>query len=355
MFTTNPGLEPVAYEEFLYRAGQEGLNTEMILCAAERKRGRVEVEVPGCVSRFRSAAFRMRSIHHILQPVHSFRLEAGHELERIEAELRRLRIPALEQADSFRVSCMRLGEHPFTSPEVERIAGAALVQRNGTRVDLECYEVNVRVDVVDRSCTVALQLTEQPLSKRFSRSYLPRVAIKPNVAFAALWLARLSADTESLADPFCGSGTLLLEAGSVLPGTFLWGSDNSPRSVEGAERNLASSGLLSRARIFRANALRMSESYPRGRLRAIVTNPPYGIRMGRGVRFTDFYGRFLRQASQVLDPDGRLCVLVGKRRAFNTALRRTGTFRTRHVRVVEMNNTYPAIFVLEPVGCSAEA
>jgi len=292
----------------------------------------------------------MRSIHHILRPVVDFPLNGDEPLAGIERELAAAAIPELADAPPFRVTSDREGEHAFTSHDLQRVAGAVLVERFGAPVDLRGFAVEVRVDVVDGHCAVAVQLTRKALSNRYERAFAPRVALRANVAYACLRLGGIGADTERLLDPFCGSGTLLLEAGALLPDTALHGSDRQEQAVEGARRNLAAAGLADRAELRQSDALSLERIYPAGSFDAIVTNPPYGARLGRGIRFGPFYIDLLTQTHHLLRPGGRLVVLVRKRGAFHGALAKAGGFRVREERMVATSGVYPVIFVLERVG-----
>ena len=346
--TTNPGLEDLAAAELRERLGGTRADTLEHLPAPFS--GWVHVRCPGPREPLVTAARAMRSIHHILRPVATFDLPDEHPMEEIEARLRRMDLPELAEAPPFRVTSERQGTHPFTSHDLQRVGGAVLVERYGAPVDLEGFAVNVRLDVTGNRCAVAVQLTRKALSNRFARAGNPRVALRANVAYACLRLARLGEGTGRLLDPFCGSGTVLLEAGSLLPGLELYGSDWGARAIAGARENLAAAGLSERAHLEQADARQLSERYPPGFFDALVTNPPFGMRLGRDIQFTAFYVTLLRQAFRVLREGGRLVVLVHKRGSFNEAVRQVGSFRIRHVQVVETSTLYPAIFVLERVA-----
>ena len=292
----------------------------------------------------------MRSIHHILRPVADFPLPAQEPLAGLERELAGVEIPELADRPPFRVTSDREGEHAFTSHDVQRVAGAVLVERYGAPVDLRGYTVEVRVDVVGERCAVAVQLTRKALSNRYERAFAPRVALRANVAYACLRLGDIGPETGRLLDPFCGSGTILLEAGALLPDTALHGSDRQEQAVEGARRNLAAAGLADRAELRQSDALSLERIYPAGFFDAIVTNPPYGARLGRGIRFGPFYIDLLTQTHHLLRPGGRLVVLVRKRGAFHGALAKAGGFRVREERMVATSGVYPVIFVLERAG-----
>ena len=353
-FTTNPGLEDVVAEEFQQRLVEAGLEPAGTELKPFGLGGHVLVRSGQSFEELEPIAWRMRSVHHLLRPVHCFSLPEEEPLGAICGKLAGLEIPGMRTASSFRVTTRRVGEHPFTSLDVQKEAGRVLVERYGCAVDLENYELNVRVDLFGTTCLVGLQSTRTALSKRQMRVYQPRAALKTPVAYAMLRFARLEGKEGALLDPFCGSGTILVEAAQVHPWVELFGCDLFPEAVEGARRNVESVGLSNRIEIRRADARAIGREFPPERFRAIVTNPPYGVQMGRNLNFAALYRTFLEQAWKVLEPGGSLVLLVWKRGVFTRALRRHGRFRLRHVRVVETGGLYPRIFVLEKPGRGEE-
>jgi 23S rRNA G2445 N2-methylase RlmL len=345
--TTNPGLEGLAAAELGERLAGHGLDPANLERLPGALKGRLRVRHPAPFAELRTAAEALRSVHHLLRPVTQFHLPDDAPLAAIEAALGQADLRELADGASFRVSCDRHGDHPFTSPEVERAAGAALVARYGAPVDLTGYAVHVRVDVADDRCAVAVQLTRHALSHRFDRLFGPRVALKPNVAYACLRLGGVGPATPRLLDPFCGSGTMLAEAGWLAPAAELWGLDRQQRAVTGTRANLEAVGLGERLRVQQGDARRLGEVYPAGHFDAMVTNPPFGARLGRSIRFADFYADFLTAADRVLAEGGRLTLLAREHGALHRALRRTGVFRVRTELRIETNKVYPAIYVLE--------
>ncbi len=353
--TTNPGLEDLAFEELQQRLDEGGLKGTASERLPARIKGRLRIRYPGPLSSLVQAAGTLRSVHHLLRPVEQFLLPTETPLSTVGERLLEAPLPEMGPSTPFRVSSERRGEHPFGSQDIEREAGTALVERFGAPVDLTGYAVEVRVDVVESLCAVTVQLTRKALSYRHDRTYRPRVSLKPNVAYACLRLARLGPGTERLLDPFCGSGTILMEAADLLPGTELWGSDWSQRAVAGARANLEGAGLegaglKDRFRLQAGDARTLAELYPPASCDALVTNPPYGARLGRDIAFPRFYRDFLEQATAVLRPGGRLVVLVRKRGAFNVAAQRTPGLRIRHVQIIETSRVFPGIFVLQRSG-----
>lgn len=347
MLTTTPGLEDIAAAELAEHAAAAGLDGRALRWIEPGVGGRVRAAVPAPEARTRRLALGLRSIHHALRHAATFPLPAHGGLDEIDRRIRALAWPELDATTPFRVTGSRHGRHDFTSPMLQAVAGAALQACTGAPVDLEHYAVNVQVDVIGARCVIGVRWTDRPLGLRFERRFNRRVALKPPVAYALL---RLAADGRPpparLLDPCCGTGTILLEAGATLPGTALFGGDSSRSCVAGTRANLAAA-LQGPARVTRVDARALARHYPAGYFDLIVTNPPYGRRLGRGIHFARFYADLLAGAATVLRPHGRLALLAGKRGAVNAACRRVGGWRVRHVRIIAMSDIRAGLFVLE--------
>jgi tRNA (guanine6-N2)-methyltransferase len=353
--TTNPGLEDVVENELRGLLRDAGLE----LLASERKpfglAGNVLTEMPQGVDQVLPVVRAMRSVGHVIEHRAWFTLPEQSPLEALADRLRGVDIPELEGARTFRVTTVRVGEQEFSSVDVQRAAGAALLERYRVPVDLRDFDVNVRVDVVESLCLVGIQLTDERMDKRYDKIYQPRVTLRPTVAFAMLTLCGLHGRRGRVLDPFCGSGNILLEAGHVLPGFEIHGSDYNPQAVAGATENLRAAGLEGRATVRCLDARDLADVYAPGWFDAVVTDPPYGIRMGRNLNFHGLYIRFLEAAWKVLVSEGRMVILVGKQRAaFNRVVRQFGGFRILHARVVETSGVYPTLFVLGRVPLPQE-
>jgi tRNA (guanine6-N2)-methyltransferase len=81
---------------------------------------------------------------------------------------------------------------------------------------------------------------------------------------------------------------------------------------------------------------------------AIVTNPPFGRRLGQHIDFRRFYRDLLDGAREVIAEDGRLVLLADRRGLFNSACRDSGRWHIRDVRIVELGGIHPGVFVLTP-------
>jgi putative N6-adenine-specific DNA methylase/tRNA (guanine6-N2)-methyltransferase len=329
LLTTNPGLEPFVASEVREKSGASailrphGFDGHVLAEALEPQQ---------CLG--------LRSVHHVLLPLTRTTVRTLQDiLEALEALPRK----AIARGARFRVSCHRSGDHGFSSQDVQRETGAVLQKRYGLWVDLEQYELEVRIDIRGDRCSVALQRTRTPLSSRHKLRYAPMAALRANIAYAML---RLASPGRSLLDPFCGSGTILLEAAEVFPGVALYGCDVNEEAVAGARKNAEAEGHDPDIRHVDARAL--SRSYSPG-FEAVVTNPPYGLRVGRHLDYSRFYRHFLRQARAILAPEGRMVLIAFKRREFRRELDRS-PFLPAEEHAVEIGDITPKIYLLRREG-----
>jgi len=350
LFTTNMGLEDVATNEYRERAAGAGIEVTDTDDAPFGLRSYARVEVAAEPEAALDLAYQMKSVHHVLAPLYTFALATAGTaaLKTIHSTIRTLDVPAMETAKTFRATSVRQGDHDFTSVDVQKWAGGALDARYDASVDLEDYEVEVRVDVHDDRCLVSVQHTAEALSRRQARLFQPRAALKPNVAYALLRLAHLNAPPPVVLDPFCGSGTILWEAGALWPDARRVGNDWHEETLAGARENAAAQEMTDRVTFHDSDVWNLAETLGDTRADLIVTNPPFGVRLASSMDFLPFYRRVLTQFHAVLRPNGKVVMLVLRQGPFHKALRETETFETRHVRVIEIGGLYPRVFVLSP-------
>ena len=349
--TTNRGLEELVVQEFMRRAAAVGIAGATGTCRPHGLAGWASVEAEASVAELQALGLGLRSAHHVVRPVHRFVLDRGDPLGHVQRELAGLEIAELApEGVSFRVTSQRSGTHAFTSEDVQRVAGAGVRDRAWRAVSLGAFDVEVRVDVRGDEVLVGVQLTRQALSRRHARPYLPHMSLAANVAWALLHLARPEAGRppRALLDPFCGGGTILLEALALWPGIAVCGSDTSEKSVAGARANLAAAGLVGEVR--EGDARAVGAVWGERRFDTVVSNPPFGERLGPNMNFATLFGELLDGLCAVTTADARVALLVHKRGAFNHALRARPAWAVRHARVIELGGLHPAVIVLDRVG-----
>ena len=197
----------------------------------------------------------------------------------------------------------------------------------GKRPSVETREPDVRIHVFldAKVATLYVDTSGESLFKRGRRDHVGEAPLKKNLAAGILRLAGWKPGI-ALLDPMCGGGTFLSEAGEIslgwAPGRQrdfafaklsryneatwtrlldgaraleraveplpLFGSDLYGRSLGNAAMNLREAGLADAVQLKQANLLEISPPTTEG---MIVTNPPYGVRLGEKEDLAEFYPR----------------------------------------------------------------
>jgi len=194
--------------------------------------------------------------------------------------------------------------------------GARARGRERPRVDKENPDLRVHAHLFRDRCTLLIDTSGESLHKRGWRSFQGAAPLAETLAAGLVLLSGWDRRSP-LIDPFCGSGTLLIEAAliadDVAPGLFgrefafqrlpdheegVWqgmveaarkrirparkvplvGSDWDPRACEGARSHLSTAGLAGRIRFEVMDARKADLKV--GWNGFLLSNPPYGERVG---------------------------------------------------------------------------
>jgi tRNA (guanine10-N2)-dimethyltransferase len=182
----------------------------------------------------------------------------------------------VKEGESFAVRIRRIKEYSIKDDtmRLERKLGKHILQSTtGTSVNLETPTKTFFGILTNRKLVFGLRLAEiqpKPFVERRPRKkpFFHPSAMNAKLARCMVNLAHVRSG-ETVLDPFCGTGTTVLEA--ALIGCKAIGTDVQRRMVEGTKRNLVQFGLIAEGVIV-ADARKL----PFKRIDAVVTDPPYG-------------------------------------------------------------------------------
>jgi 23S rRNA (guanine2445-N2)-methyltransferase / 23S rRNA (guanine2069-N7)-methyltransferase len=247
----------------------------------------------------------------------------------------------------------------FVEQRVKDAVADAFRERHGgarPSVDKEAPDLAIHAHLFRDRCTLLADTSGESLHKRGWRRFQGRAPLAETLAAAVVLLSGWDRRSPLL-DPFCGSGTILVEAaliaGGIAPGLFrgrfafegwpghdaaawralreaasraggaippklvLRGSDADPAAIDDARENLAAAGLAGRVALEVADA---RDFAPRRGWNALVaTNPPYGERVGSDRDLVELYARF-GDALREHAGGYRYAILSGGLRSLDTAL-----------------------------------
>jgi len=223
------------------------------------------------------------------------------------------------------------------------------------RPSVETRRPDIRIDAFldEKEYTLYLDTSGEPLFMRGLRRARSEAPLRENLAAGILTLSGWTPG-QTLLDPMCGGGAILMEAAlmahHIAPGlgrhfafeklhnfhqthwrdiheaskacqtvpreAMIFGSDREGAVLKAARANLEAAGLSEAVHLRQADVLDLTPPAETG---ILVTNPPYGVRLGQEERLADLYPRLgdaLKQRfpgwrAYILTADLRLPKLIG--------------------------------------------
>jgi putative N6-adenine-specific DNA methylase len=225
----------------------------------------------------------------------------------------------------------------------------------GSRPNVATNRPEIRIDafLTGQTMTLYLDTSGEALFKRGLRTAVIEAPVRENLAAGILRLVGWTPQ-QPLLDPMCGSGTFLVEAAlmarNIPPGLgrrfafeklrnfdaaewrvlceagraqhkplapcALYGSDIHGAAIQAARVNLQAAGLEDAVALKQADVLDIKPPAGEG---ILITNPPYGVRLGEAAQLAAFYPRigdslkqnFAGWRAYFFTADLRLAKLIG--------------------------------------------
>jgi putative N6-adenine-specific DNA methylase len=320
-----PGLEPLVAREL----------------TALGVRGKV---VPGGVTfhatseQLYTANLWLRVASRVIVRLATFRAAAFYELERQARRVSFERYIGAGAAVDIRVSCRK--SRLYHSDAVAERIRQAIERRTGSTIPAAENGVLVIVRLSHDECTVSIDSSGALLHRRGYRLATAKAPMRETLAAALL--SGWNGET-ALLDPFCGSGTIPIEAAWIArhraPGSMrsfafmqwpefdraLWttlydraksmerpstvriiGVDRDAGATEAARENAIRAGVEGDIDI---RTQTISDLESPGENGWLVTNPPWGVRVGEEAKLRDLYARLGQVAKKQL-PGWHLAILA---------------------------------------------
>ena len=206
------------------------------------------------------------------------------------------------------------------------------------------YDVELRVDCHMDQADLYWKLWNVADHRYPWRQRTVSASIHPATAFC---LARYAMKFEKrerprVLDPFCGCGSLLFARETLGPCRVLVGVDKSGTAVESARTN-ARAGK-SKASFVTKDALRFEA---REGFDLILSNLPFGNRVGNHEDNTRLYERFVRRLPELLAPGGTAVLYTMEYKLLKGCLDRAKGLVLREQKRTEAGGLLPWIFVVD--------
>ena len=213
----------------------------------------------------------------------------------------------------------------FVTLRIKDAVCDAFRAKGGARpnVNTQAPDVRIHAFLTTDQLTLYIDTSGEPLFKRGYRTAAGEAPLRENLAAGIVRLSGWTPD-DAFLDPMCGSGTLPIEAAlialNIAPGARrsfgfeklrnfdraaweklrvdaktrerprealpIFGSDLYGDELKTARANVTAAGLDAVIQFKQANVLEMPAPAASG---VIVTNPPYGVRLGETHELAEFY------------------------------------------------------------------
>jgi 23S rRNA G2445 N2-methylase RlmL len=251
---------------------------------------------------------------------------------------------------TFAARCERIGSHEFSSQEIEGKTGEIIIEKTKKekkytpKVELENPDATVYVYIFNNECYIGIDLIGFDLSKRQYRVFVHPTSLKATIAFCLLKIADIK-QGQKILNPFCGDGTIPIEAALHLSGfsvnyynkdkfaflklkqfkdidlekfdekTFsvdnIYGYDSLLRNVKAAQKNAKIAGINKLINFSKIDIEWLDTKFGKGEIEKIITFSPSLTKRKDKKELEKLYKEFFYQADFILEKKG-VIVMVTK-------------------------------------------
>jgi tRNA (guanine6-N2)-methyltransferase len=204
----------------------------------------------------------------------------------------------------FSVSVSFIGKRNYSSLEVKEICATQVKESFGwdyTENDRDA-DLNLRIFILHDTALVGLRLARSPLHERaYKVSQIPG-SLKPSIASAMVELAGVRPG-DSVLDPCCGAGTIVIE--SALRGAVATGCDIDPSALEAARVNART---IPSVTLHQANATTLPIADMS--IHHVICNLPWGRQIKVEDSIETTYQRICLEIERVVSSSGNVTLLT---------------------------------------------
>jgi len=254
----------------------------------------------------------------------------------------------IDKDTSFASRCIRIGEHDFSSRDVETKIGETIKNLTSAKVNLKNPTITVLAYLHDNDCYIGIDWAGIDLSKREYRIYTNPVSLKGNIAYALIRIADCSKN-DLIIDPFCGSGEIPIETAMFLtdfPVNFynknkfaftkfrifektdfdkffekidnkikkikpnLYAYDAQQRNLKAAEKNAKIAGILKQISFSRTELEWLDVKFKKREINKIITRLPDISKQIKKDKVEKLYKELFYQADHVLHKKGLIVTII---------------------------------------------
>ncbi|KAM4612993.1 tRNA (guanine(6)-N(2))-methyltransferase THUMP3 isoform 1-T2 [Polymixia lowei] len=260
----------------------------------------------------------------------------------------------------FRVTCNRAGDkHSFSSNEAARDFGGAVQEFFQWKADMTKFDVEVLLNIHNEEVVIGIALTEESLHRRNITHFGP-TTLRSTLCYGMLRLCKPQA-ADIILDPMCGTGAIPLEGAIEFPDSFYMAGDNNDMAVSRTVNNICH---IQKRRDDKGSAPGLPIDtiqwdlchlpIKTGSVDIIITDMPFGKRMGSRKKNWDLYPSCLREMARVCRPgSGKAVLLTQDKKCFAKAISRMGgLWKKVHTVWVNVGGLHAGVYLLKRTGAT---
>jgi len=269
----------------------------------------------------------------------------------IKGKIEKIDFGDLLKNRTFKVHCKRIGTQDYSSQDIAPVVGEYIIQKTEAKVSVTEPDVIIYVYIYGNSCYFGIDYSGFDLSRRDYRVFTHPSSISSTLAYALLRLAGF--DKGTLADPFCGSGVVPIEAALYSeqrsphyfkkdkfafhnieninldrldrlkkPEAVIMASDHILKFVKATKSNAKLAGVEKLIKVTRMDIEWLDTKIDESSLDCIVTNPPSASKHLDAKTVIKLYKEFFYQADFVLKKKGKIVLCVQRDEELKSCLER---------------------------------
>lgn len=207
---------------------------------------------------------------------------------------------------SFSVTASFVGKRNYNYHEIKSAISSGIQQQYSEWQYVEDdtdADINIRIFIEHQQALIGMRLAETPLHRRAYKQNSLSGSLKAPIAAAMLQLADVQSG-QTILDPFCGSGTILIEAAQMKYHPIGGDSNHEALSISQANAKNASANLS--LNHWDARTLPL----PTHSVQAIVSNLPWGRQITVDDTLRNLYQQSYGEMKRVLKPNGIIVLLT---------------------------------------------
>lgn len=269
----------------------------------------------------------------------------------------------LSEKPTYGVTASFLGKRNYSRYDIEDKIHTVLYEKLPWQFipnrpdENDSHDLDLRILMENDWALVGIRLGETPLHRRPYKNVSLAGSLKAPVAYCLCLLAELQA-TDTLLDPTCGAGTILIEAAHHITHGKLAGIDINPQAIETTYQNALAAGLTVNL-VTSPTELQQTGGFslytgdmqtlllPSESFHAVIANLPWGKQVSATMDLSSAYQDIIKTIHHGMSLGGRLVLLTDQTPMLENALAVHPQLSIVSTTPISLFGSHPTIYLIK--------